>query len=753
MTQLATKTSIPPASTLSVSYISAVAGTEPDKKYIADAIVITDAHFNIKGFNDAAAEMYGFSANPPHGQQLFKLVQFELIGTTLSLAIKELFRKSYWNGDVIYYHKDKRCVFSTCCNLIKDVDGQPDSIIISTHNISERLQQQKELVIAENKYQTLVESLSEGVMLINADGTIGAANKKAAEILRLDENEIVGKVLNSLQWKATREDGSPFPKSAFPAEVTLRTGRESNNVVIGLEHINGRKKIWISVNSRAIFEEHTRLPSAAVISFVEITEIREINERLTQSELLFRTFMKNSPTIGWIYDEEGVLVYGNPKFMDIIGLPADTTGKNIASFTHSEEVLATILKRNTQVLQGGKPLIIEEEIADKDGNNRYYLSYWFLLPNQNSRQLIGGHAVEITDKKKAQKEIDKMYERYHFAINASFNAIWDMDITTGSIYRSDAFIAFTGYEQENIVPSLEWFIGKIHEQDQKRIKTNVEHCLKNNVINWENEYRFQIADGSYRNLLDKAHAIYVDGKLTRVIGSMQDITERKRLEAQLLHEQVQKQKMINQATITAQEKERNRISGELHDNVNQLIMSAKLHVCVAKNRAEAPSELLEKANDYLLMAVEEIRGLSKTLTSTLISHVGLQKSISDIGASMLLLKNIQLHTYIREDVVARLSPEQQLMVYRIIQEQSNNILKYAETDEAIISLKQVNQQVELIISDNGKGFDKAEQKATGIGFINIFNRVDAYNGKVDIITTPGNGCTLIITFPITETAL
>ena len=159
---------------------------------------------------------------------------------------------------------------------------------------------------------------------------------------------------------------------------------------------------------------------------------------------------------------------------------------------------------------------------------------------------------------------------------------------------------------------------------------------------------------------------------------MQDMSERKKLEAQLLNEQVQKQKMVNQAIIQAQEKERNRISGELHDNVNQLLMSAKLHICVAKTRAEGETELLNKANQYLLMAVEEIRALSKTLNSAVITSVGLQKSIDEIAASMLLIKNIRLFSYLSENTVSKLTPDQEMMVYRIIQEQSNNIIKYAE---------------------------------------------------------------------------
>lgn len=500
MTHLAQNiTSILPATSLSVSYKSTIAADELSNQ-IPEAVIITDPHFIIKGFNDIAASVYGFTSIAAQGKQLFKLVQFEMIGTSLHGAIKNLFNTGYWEGDIIYNQCNKKLIFSTRCNLIKDDKGFTTAIVITTHNISKKITREKDLAIPESNY----------------------------------------------------------------------------------------------------------------------------------------------------------------------------------------------------------------------------------------------------------KEIGRMYERYHFAINASSDAVWDMDITSGTIYRSDSFNAFSGYNKEEIIPTLDWFFEKIHAEDKCRIKVNVDYCIKNNITNWENEYRFRIADGSYRNLLDKAHAIYEEGKLTRVIGAMQDITERKKLEAQLLHEQVQKQKMINQAIINAQEKERNRICGELHDNVNQLLMSAKLHICVAKNKDVGENELLEKANEYLLMAVEEIRSLSKTLTSAVITNVGLQKSIVDIAATMLLLKNIQVHIYIRDEDVAKLSEEQQLMVYRIIQEQSNNMLKYAETNEAIISLKTVNDHVELIISDNGKGFDKSEQKTSGIGFINIFNRVDAYNGKVEIITSPGNGCTLIINFPLKE---
>ncbi len=245
------------------------------------------------------------------------------------------------------------------------------------------------------------------------------------------------------------------------------------------------------------------------------------------------------------------------------------------------------------------------------------------------------------------------------------------------------------------------------------------------------------------------------GKIVAFVFVHHNISEakkqEKKMDAILLDEQVQKQKQINQAIIKAQENERNRISGELHDNVNQLLMSARLHVAVAKNNSEEKqAAILDKASGYLLMAVEEIRRLSKTLNTEAIQKEGLEKSIKEIADNMLLTRNIDTHYFIDTAVVEQLSNEQQLMVYRIVQEQTSNIIKYAKTNNALINLKETEHDFELIISDNGKGFDKTEEKLNGIGFINIFSRVNTYNGTTEIITAPGDGCTLYIRFPKTQ---
>lgn len=213
---------------------------------------------------------------------------------------------------------------------------------------------------------------------------------------------------------------------------------------------------------------------------------------------------------------------------------------------------------------------------------------------------------------------------------------------------------------------------------------------------------------------------------------------------------MQNQRVISQAIIKAEERERNRLGAELHDNVNQLLVSARLYLALERKKLNKDPEYLDKADEHLSMAIEEIRELSKRLTTTVIANEGLERSIEEIAASMLELKNIKLETCISDQAIANLNPDQQLMVYRIIQEQTSNILKHAETKEAAISLQIVNNETKLIIRDNGKGFDKTEQKLTGIGFSNIFNRVNVYDGEMEIISSPGEGCKLVVRIPLNE---
>ena len=355
---------------------------------------------------------------------------------------------------------------------------------------------------------------------------------------------------------------------------------------------------------------------------------------------------------------------------------------------------------------------------------------------------------DITESKKTEEELRQSNERFYHVSKVTSDAIWDIDLVSKQIYRSGTFLRLSGYNANQVDSNQDWWFTKIHPEDKKRVIKKLNESLAKGLDRWEDEYRFECADGTYKYLYDSGIILYKAGKAVRMLGAIRDLTEQKKLEKQLLDEQAQRHKAITQATIAAQEQEKSNISRELHDNVNQILMSAKLFMDTAKRIPDQTNDLLDKAIEYQLLALQEIRKLSRSLSTSNVKTVGLKESLEDIVRNMELLQQIDVELIFNERVEEKLSDDQKLMLFRIVQEQTNNISKYANAKSVQIMVNEANNIARLVVTDDGIGFDTANKGTKGIGFINIISRADAYNGKVDIVSSPGNGCTLEICFPI-----
>lgn len=217
-----------------------------------------------------------------------------------------------------------------------------------------------------------------------------------------------------------------------------------------------------------------------------------------------------------------------------------------------------------------------------------------------------------------------------------------------------------------------------------------------------------------------------------ILGKMEEEREKQTLQ-------------ITQAVLTAQEAERKKLGEELHDNVNQLLGVVKLYVQHAQVNKDMQQELLEKCSDYLIQVIEEIRLLSRSMLPPALNENGLITSLHQLVDAIRVVNT--LHIELRNDGMKETElPEQvQLMLYRIIQEQLNNVLKHAAASHVKIHLEQQNKTVHLTISDNGKGFDPLTN-ISGMGLMNIRSRLEQVNGKMLIHAAPENGCTMAVSF-------
>jgi len=230
-----------------------------------------------------------------------------------------------------------------------------------------------------------------------------------------------------------------------------------------------------------------------------------------------------------------------------------------------------------------------------------------------------------------------------------------------------------------------------------------------------------------------------------------DVTEKLKAEAELIRHRLVQQEIITETTILVQEKEREEIGRELHDNINQILASAKLYLELAgSDNKDLYAQAISKSYDNINLAIGEIRQLSKQLVRPAFD-TSLGDCLQDLISEIEAITPIDIcfdGSHFNENIVEE---SLKLMVYRIVQEQLNNILKYAAATEVLITLSIHDEHMHLTIRDNGVGFDPTK-KSKGIGLRNIDTRVKFHKGQTNIISYPGEGCTIDIAVPLkTET--
>jgi signal transduction histidine kinase len=224
------------------------------------------------------------------------------------------------------------------------------------------------------------------------------------------------------------------------------------------------------------------------------------------------------------------------------------------------------------------------------------------------------------------------------------------------------------------------------------------------------------------------------------------ITERMKLEAQVF-EQLRKDVLsVTEMALEEQEKQRNLIGQELHDNINQILAATLLQLSMIKNSHNQTEELAALAMNNLHQAINEIRKLAHVLVAPDFETHSLVDQITTLTDTMLKASGIMVYIHATGLAEKLLEDKQKLAIYRIAQEQCINIIKHAKAQVVNIFLNTTAIAFKMIISDDGKGME-ASKHAEGIGLRNIKARLSIFNGVVNIITPPYKGFTLEITIP------
>lgn len=155
-------------------------------------------------------------------------------------------------------------------------------IYAAARDITERKQAEEVSRKGEERYRSVIAAMQDGIVILDADGSIRTCNRSAERILGLSAEQIIGRTARDPRWQAIHEDGSPFPNETFPAVVTLRTGEPCSNIIMGVYKPDGNLT-WISINSEPLFEADGTTLAGVVTSLEDITERRLTETALRQA--------------------------------------------------------------------------------------------------------------------------------------------------------------------------------------------------------------------------------------------------------------------------------------------------------------------------------------------------------------------------------------------------------------------------------------------------------------------------------------
>jgi PAS domain S-box-containing protein len=754
-------------------------------KFVSDIIVATDLQDKIIYWNKAAEKFYGIPAGQAIGLAFRALIVFEFSEATPEEVERSFREKGFWDGEATHISTTgKKSYLISSIRYIRNDQEKITGIMVVNKDITENKLVQHDRQLAEaqlgaysEQITNILDSITDGFFVLDRNFRVTLWNHEAERITCLSAAEIVGQPIREKLPELVDSDTYQSFQKAFKKKMTVT-----------LEQYNDRSDRWLEMSVYpseeglfAYFKDVTIRKKQETMLALEKKVLEQNSHKKASLKAILNNFLKGIEKIfPGMYcsvltlDEDGVRVRhlaapGMPAIYAhaIDGLPIGPAAGSCGTAMYRKEKVIVSDIETDPIWEGARELALKFGLRAcwsfpvVNGGREVMAAFAVYYTAAKSPTPLELNIVEraanlvttIIESKRAEEELRISNERYKLVTKATNDAIWDRDLHTGLYFWGEGFYHLFGYKPASKVRTRKFWEMHIHPEDRARVLKNIERFIRRKDKDlWLEEYRFRKMDGRYALISDKGFLVFgKNGYLIRMVGSMQDITEKREMEKRLLKRELNKQKIISQAMVDAQERERAEIGKELHDNINQILSTTKLYLELAKADNKERMSLISRSAENIHEAIHEIRNISRSLVPASIGDLGLLDSISDLVESVRTTRAIHVEFYPVGKFDEKISDKEKLMLFRIIQEQVNNVLKHSAAKNLIIELllEETENRIELNITDDGKGFDPEMVKGKkGLGLSNIMSRADLFGGKVTIKSSPGRGCQMSVLVPI-----
>ncbi|MDT8301814.1 MAG: PAS domain S-box protein [Sedimentisphaerales bacterium] len=622
---------------------------------------------------------------------------------------------------------------STCAGIIHDV-----------RNDKRKKEITEALRYSEEKYRRIVEDQTEFILRWRPDGIRTFVNDSYCNYFSKSREELIGSsffpFILEEDWEKVRER-----IESFSSDNTVSTGEYR---VIRPDGSIG----WNQWTDRAIFDE-----SGHIIEFQstgrDITDRKKAEEQLA----IFKKFTEASAQGLSMADLDGRIVYCNESLSRVFlgeDKPEDILGKEVSLYYNPQsrekletEILPSVLKEGEWA--GELPIV------SINGKVTPAIQSIFLIHNDIGEPTHFANIVtDITERKRAEellrqsnnllRESQEVARLGHYMLNFS-SGLWESSDILDSIFgiggdypkNIDGWLQIVHRDQRDEMSAYfsQVVVGQGQPFDREYMITHV----SNQQVRW--------VHGLGKLEFDK------EGKLVRMVGTIQDITERKKVEEKLIENQAQLRSLVSQLTMT-EESERKELAGILHDDLIQRLVMCKMRLDEL-GKSQIPmsrGNSLDEIGENIREMIKGTRSLTFDLFSPVLYDIGLEAAIRDwLDREVKGKYNIKFE--FEEDGQQRqMSEELRVMLYRAVRELSTNVIKHSKANKAKISVRNKIDTTEIIVEDNGVGImidstmDDSGERG-GLGLFGVRERLGHFGASMNL-ESDAAGTRITITVPL-----
>ena len=351
----------------------------------------------------------------------------------------------------------------------------------------------------------------------------------------------------------------------------------------------------------------------------------------------------------------------------------------------------------------------------------------------------------------AETALRQSEERLRLVSLATNDAVWDWDLVTNALWWGPGFETLFWYDPGELATRAETLQSLIHPDDRERVVASVRAAIDGGSTSWSAEYRFRRRDGSYADVYDRGYVMHDADtrKPIRMVGSMMDITHRKRAEEQL-HANRAALRLLATRHQDVREEERTRIAREIHDSLGQALTALKLQLAAAQTEAgEAPAlgARLRETAQMVDDLVKRVRRIASDLRPPILDHLGLPAALEWLAQDFARRTGIAC-TATQHPMNAGISDELATALFRIVQEALTNVSRHAQGTAVKLELGIEGDCVVLQITDNGRGITESVASGPGsLGILGMRERAAALGGVLEVVPRAEGGTRVAAWFP------